>query len=165
MARKELLVDPSLYDLDKPIADLEEIRRRNPQRFEMELLTAVVYISDEQKAAVGYKDTTDQEFWVRGHMPGMPLMPGVLMCETAAQLTGFAAHWLDLMPGSLLGLVGLEGVKFRGSVRPGDRFVVQAKLVHWRKMMVSAEFLGMVGDSVICEGIVKGVPLKAGENR
>ncbi|HBT77991.1 MAG TPA: beta-hydroxyacyl-ACP dehydratase [Planctomycetaceae bacterium] len=160
MAYKELLVDPSLYDLDKPIADITEIRRRNPQRFEMEQLTAVVYADLEQKAAVGYKDVSEAEFWVRGHMPGMPLMPGVLMCEAAAQLTSFAAHWLELMPGTLLGLAGIESVKFRGSVRPGDRLIVQAKMVHWRRMLISAEFLGIVGESVICEGIVKGVPLR-----
>lgn len=159
MPRREFLVDPSLYDLEKPIANLEEIRRRNPQRFEMEQLTAVVYADMESKSAVGYKDVTENEFWVRGHMPNHPLMPGVVMCETAAQLTSFAAHWLDLMPGNLLGLAGIEGVKFRGSVRPGDRFVVQAKMVHWRKVLVSAEFLGLVGDTIICEGIVKGVPL------
>lgn len=163
MPRKALLVDPSHYDLNKPIADIEEIRRRNPQRFEMEQLTAVVYVSMEEKAAVGYKDVTDKEFWVRGHMPDLPLMPGVIMCEAAAQLTSFAAHWLDLMPGSLLGLAGIDAVKFRGSVRPGDRFVVQAKMVHWRKMLISAEFIGLVDDNVICEGIVKGVPLKTQE--
>jgi 3-hydroxyacyl-[acyl-carrier-protein] dehydratase len=160
MARKELLVPASLYDLNKPIADIDEIRRHNPQRYEMEHLTAVVYVDGETKAAVGYKDVTDSEFWVRGHMPGFPIMPGVLMCEAAAQLTGFAAHWLDLMPGSLLGLAGIEAAKFRGSVRIGDRFVVQARMVHWRKMLVSAEFLGLVGDNIVCEGIVKGVPLK-----
>ncbi len=160
MARKELLIDTSRYDLDKPIADLAEIRRRNPQRFEMEQLTAVVYVDFDKKAAVGYKDVTHNEFWVRGHMPDLPLMPGVVMCEAAAQLTSFAAHWMDLTPGSVLGLAGVDAVKFRGSVRPGNRFVIQAQMVHSRKMLVSAEFVGLVGDTIVCEGVVKGVPLR-----
>ena len=81
MAAKELLFDLSLIDFDKPTADIHEIRKYNPQRFEMEQLTAIVYEDTERKVCVGYKDVGPDEFWVRGHMPGMPLMPGVVMLE------------------------------------------------------------------------------------
>ena len=46
--------------------------RVNPQRYEMEQLSAIVYEDRSQMLCVGYKDITDQEFWVRGHFPGMP---------------------------------------------------------------------------------------------
>lgn len=159
MPRRQLIIDPDLYDVDIPIADIEEIRKYNSQRFEMEQLTGILYESFEDKAAVGYLDTSDKSFWVRGHMPGFPLMPGVIMCESAAQLTSFFANKYDLMPGCLLGLGGVDEVRFRGVVRPGDRFVIQAKMLHCKRMLIAAEFVGLVGENIVCEGVVKGVPL------
>ncbi len=159
MPRRELIVDPSLYDVTKPIATLEDIRQLNAQRFELEQLTGVLYENFETKSAVGYLQTTENDFWVRGHMPGYPLFPGVLMCEVAAQLTGYLANKYDLMSGSLLGLAGLDDVRFRGVVHPGDLLVVQTRMLYCKKMLVSAEFLELVGTEVVCEGIVKGVPL------
>src|SRR5437588_12774509 len=81
--------DPASLDLDKIVADLEAIRQVNPQRFDMEQLTAIVYVDREQHVIAGYKDVKPDEFWVRGHMPDYPLMPGVLMCEAAAQLCSY----------------------------------------------------------------------------
>ena len=61
MTRKPFIVDSSLYDLDKPVATIDDIRLCNRQRFEMEQLTAVVYDNYEEKASVGYKDVTPEE--------------------------------------------------------------------------------------------------------
>ena len=80
------LVDPATIDTSRVLADGEAIRRGNPQRFEMEQLTAIVFLDQADHLIIGYKDVRDDEFWVRGHMPGYPLMPGVMMCEAAAQL-------------------------------------------------------------------------------
>ncbi|MGN6546721.1 MAG: 3-hydroxyacyl-ACP dehydratase FabZ family protein, partial [Aureliella sp.] len=84
MAARDLIIDPATLNFDHVIADVAEIRKYNPQRFEMEQLTAIIYEDLEKHICVGYKDITFDEFWVRGHMPGYPLMPGVLMCEAAA---------------------------------------------------------------------------------
>ena len=159
MPRRPLIVDSSLYDISKPIANLEKIRRYNPQRFEMEQLTGVLYENLENKAMVGYLKTSDRSFWVRGHMPDIPLMPGVVMCEAAAQLTAYAARRFELVPGTLLGLTGLDEVRFRGSVKPGDTVVVQASLLRGNAKLIVGEFVELVGNDVICEGIVKGTPI------
>lgn len=159
MPRRELIVDHSLYDVANPIADIEEIRKQNEHRFEMEQLTGILYENYDEKTAVGYLDTSNQSFWVRGHMPGFPLMPGVIMCESAAQLTSYFANKYDLMAGCLIGLGGIDEVRFRGVVRPGDRFVVQARMVHCKRMLITAEFIGLIGHGIVCEGIIKGVPL------
>ena len=77
------LADFSQFDFDHPMFDQEAVRAVNPQRFEMEQLTAVVYVNPETHLIVGYKEITDHEFWIRGHMPEYPLMPTIpaLMVE------------------------------------------------------------------------------------
>ena len=119
MAAKEPLIPFSNYDVVHVIADLEAIRKCNPQRFEIEQLTAVVFEDFEQRTIVGYVDTSLEDFWVRGHMPGMPLMPGVLMCEAAAQLASYFVQKNDILGCEMVGFGGLDGVRFRGAVRRG----------------------------------------------
>ena len=92
------------------LADQDAIRRCNPQRFEMEQLDAIVHLDTEASIIVGYKDVRHDEFWVRGHMPGYPLMPGVLMCEAAAQLVQLFHHH-----------PARDGRRFPRLRRPGER--------------------------------------------
>lgn len=160
MARKDLIIEFSEYDLDHVIADMEELRRYNPQRFEMEQLTAVVLEDLENKRCVGYKDVTDREFWVRGHMPQFPLMPGVIVCEAAAQLMSYFVIKHDLLGTKLLGFGGLTDVQFRGMVRPGDRLVIAAVLTKLRRgAMIVSEFQAFVRQNLVCNGTIKGIPL------
>lgn len=156
MAGKPLILDFAAYDLNNVIADIHEIRKYNRQRYEMEHLTAICYMDEVNHVCVGYKDLGPDEFWVRGHMPGMPLMPGVIMCEAAAQLCSFLAGRQKLLDG-MLGFGGLEDVRFRGVVKPGDRFVIVAKLLKIRRFMLVSEFQCFVNQEVVCEGIIKGV--------
>jgi len=161
VSQKDLIFEFSELDFDNPIADQEEIRRHNPQRFEVEQLTGIVFEDDSRKRCVGYKDVTDHEFWVRGHMPGLPIMPGVIVIEAAAQLCSYYVHKFKLMgPRIILGLGGLEEVRFRDPVRPGDRLVVGAQLLKMRLgAMCVCRFQAFVGESMVAEGKIKGVAL------
>ena len=159
MAKRELILDFSEYDLNHVVADTEEIRRYNPQRFEMEQLTAICFEDPVKAVCVGYKDLGADEFWVRGHMPGMPLMPGVIMCEAAAQLASYYSHRFKLMAEGVVGFGGLEEVRFRGVVRPGDRFVIVSRLLKLRRSIMTCEFQCFVNQNLVCEGILKGVAL------
>jgi 3-hydroxyacyl-[acyl-carrier-protein] dehydratase len=160
VAAKDLIVDPSLYDLNHVLADIEEIRRYNPQRYEMEQLTAIVYEDFDRRVCVGYKDHGPNEFWTRGHMPGMPLLPGVLMCEAAAQMCSYYTIKYDLLGTKIVGFGGMDEVRFRDTVRPGDRLVIAVELLKLRRgAMVVSRFQGFVRESLVCEGQIKGVPL------
>ncbi|MEC7678882.1 MAG: 3-hydroxyacyl-ACP dehydratase FabZ family protein [Planctomycetota bacterium] len=158
--RQETLIDLSLFDVDQPIADIEEIRKYNPQRHEMEQLTAVLYEDLENHCCAAVKDLTDSEFWVRGHMPGMPLMPGVVMLEAVAQLSSYFTQKHDLLGSEMVGFGGLDSVRFRGVVSPGDRLILLVKMVTTRRgRMIVADFQGIVGDTVVLEGTLRGIPI------
>ncbi len=159
MAKKKLILEFSEYDTDNVVSDIEVIRGFNPQRYEMEQLTAICFEDNERKICVGYKDLTPEEFWARGHMPGLPLMPGVLMCEAAAQLASYYTRRFKLMEAALVGFGGLQDVRFRGMVRPGDRFVVVARLLKVRRAILTCEFQCFVKQTPVCEGVLKGVAL------
>ncbi len=162
MPPRDYLIHPSEYDLDRVIADIHEIRRWNFQRFEMEQLTAIVHEDQARALCVGYKDVTTDEFWVRGHFPSMPLMPGVMMCEAAAQLSSYYTQKYNLLDASLVGFGGLEEVRFREPVVPGDRLVIAVERVRVRRgAMIVCRFQGLVRENIVVDGIIKGVPLPA----
>jgi 3-hydroxyacyl-[acyl-carrier-protein] dehydratase len=160
MAVKDFIVDPATIDFNNVVADIEEIRRFNPQRFEMEQLTAIVFEDPVRVACVGYKDVTENEFWVRGHMPGMPLMPGVVMLEAVAQVCCYCSHKYKLLGDSIVGFGGLEEVRFREPVVPGDRLVVMCELLKLRKPhLLVCRFQGIVDRRIVVDGKLKGIPI------
>ena len=68
------LIDPDALDTSRVLVDREGIRRCNPQRFEMEQLTAIIHIDVENKLIIGYKDVEAGEFWVRGPHARLPAL-------------------------------------------------------------------------------------------
>ena len=155
----EFLYDLAQLDFGRVVADADAIRKVIPQRFEMEQLTAIILIDPDKQLIVGYKDVRSDEFWVRGHMPDYPLMPGVLMCEAAAQLCSVFIVTQGFLEGDFIGFGGLESVRFRGLVRPGDRLVLvgKAKRIHRRQTIFNVQ--GFVGTTMVFHGDILGVPL------
>lgn len=161
VAARELLADLSQFDFDNPIAPIEAIRELNRQRFEMEQLTAIIAIQPETGICVGYKDVGNDEFWVRGHFPDMPLMPGVVMLEAMAQQCSYHATRENLVgENSLVGFGGVEHCRFRGPVRPGDRLILITKMVKVRpRRMIVCDFQGVVGEKIVVEGAIRGIAI------
>ncbi len=157
-----LHIDLTTIDMSRIVADQEAIRRVNPQRFEMEQLTAIVLMDTNAQICVGYKDVSLDEFWVKGHMPGYPLMPGVLMCEAAAQLCSYYITASGLMQKEFLGFGGLENVRFRVPVRPGDRLLLVGKSLKYNRRQTLFNVQGIVGATMVFHADVLGVAMSRG---
>ena len=147
----------------QPLMGIDKIREMIPQRYEMEQLTGILMFDRERGITVGYKDVTENEFWVRGHIPGRPLMPGVIMCEAAAQLCSFYFRMCQPDgngdPGGFLGFGGMDGVRFRGTVVPGDRFIIVAKNLKLGTRIKIFETQGIVGDKLVFEARISGIAM------
>ncbi|MSU79727.1 MAG: beta-hydroxyacyl-ACP dehydratase [Gemmataceae bacterium] len=159
----ELHYDPANIDFGNIVADREAIRKVNPQRFEMEQLDAVVLIDTPNKIIVGYKDVRYDEFWVRGHLPGFPLLPGVLMCEASAQLCSYHSMTQHQLAGDFLGFGGMENVRFRSPVKPGDRLILIAKQLKFNRRQTIYSVQAFVKDRLVFNGDIIGVALKRNE--
>jgi len=152
------LLDLGQLDLTGIEDDIEGIRKYNRQRFEMELLDAIIKYDPEQQAVVAYKDARPADFWVRGHIPGRPLMPGVVICECAAQACSYY-YGRSTGHNRFLGFAGMEGVKFRGQVVPGDRLVMVARLREVKSRIATFDCQGFVKGQMVFEGTINGVAL------
>lgn len=137
----------------------EAIRAVNPQRGDMEHLDAVVAVDPAGQWAVGRKDVRPDEFWVPGHIPGRPLLPGVVMLEASAQLCSFLyKRSCEAVRDRFIGFAGLEGVRFRATVRPGDRLLLAARVRRTGRIW-EFDTQGRVGDRVAFEARVLGTPV------
>ncbi len=152
-----LLFDLSQIDLTvKSLFDREAIGRVNPQQFEMQQLDGILWYDKEKRLILGYKDVTENEFWVRGHIPGRPLMPGVIMIEAAAQLLSFFVKAILEVEG-FIGFAGIDSAKFRSMVVPGQRLYLLGHLTGVKSRKYTAYIQGVVGDTMVFETAVSGM--------
>ncbi len=152
------LVDLDALDLGRVEDDIEGIRKYNQQRFEMEMLSGIIRFDPDAQYVVAFKDAGEDDFWARGHIPGRPLMPGVLICECAAQSCSYYNGRADLQKG-FMGFAGIDGVKFRGQVAPGDRLIMAAKVRSIKSRISSFDCQGYVNGRMVFEGVIQGISL------
>ena len=101
--------------------DIKEIFERIPHRYPFLLVDRIVAI-ESGKSIVGIKNVTVNEFFFQGHFPQRPVMPGGLICEAMAQVGAILAHYSrGHADGSFFVLTGLDRVKFKRTVGPGDQ--------------------------------------------
>ena len=148
--------DVSRLDLNKVLVDREGIYKVNPHRFEFQLLDGIVLIDRPAGMIIGYRDCRNDDFWVRGHIPGRPIFPGVLMIESAAQLVSYYVMSREKGKG-FLGFGGVTNVKFRGSVTPGQRLVLIGKMVDDRPRRCIGATQGFVNGQMVFEGVITGM--------
>jgi len=153
-----LLFDLNRIDLSKePVFERQDIEQVNPQRYEMQQLDGVLWYDKKKLQILGYKDVTDNEFWVRGHIPGRPLMPGVLMVEAAAQLASFFVKHIFQFHEAFIGFSGIDSAKFRAVVEPGNRLYLLGQLTQFKRRKFTCSIQGLVSDTMVFEAEVSGM--------
>ena len=151
-----LLFDLSKIDLSKTEFSSDVISTVNPQSHEMSQLDGIIWHDLEKLLCLGFKDVTDDEFWVRGHIPGRPIMPGVIMVEAAAQLCSFFMKRIYGLEG-FIGFSGIDKTKFRETVVPGQRLYLLCHISKIRSRQFSSTVQGVVNDKMVFDTIISGM--------
>ncbi|MHC4063512.1 MAG: 3-hydroxyacyl-ACP dehydratase FabZ family protein [Planctomycetota bacterium] len=159
-----LLYDLSKVDLQQIIFTREQIYDRLPQRFEFMQLNGVIHVDRDAKVAIAYRDVREDEWWVRGHVPGRPIFPGILMLETGAQLAAFVTAILRDYTG-FVGFGGVDDCKFRGAVTPPARIYMICHLTESRARRIKGDCQAVVDEAVVFEAQITGlqIPGAAGD--
>ena len=154
----QFLFDLRDIDLNQVVYDQEVVRQANPQRGDMEQLNGIVYVDPALGRIIGYKDVRADEFWVAGHIPGRPLLPGVLMIEAAAQLASFYSRMFVGWKG-FIGFGGVEECKFRQTVSPGCRVYLLGQKLWQRHGRIHCRVQGVVKGELVFEAGITGTQM------
>ena len=128
-----------------------EIMRILPHRYPFLLVDRVIEL-EPGKRAVALKQVSANEPQFTGHFPGRPIMPGVLMVEALAQTCGVAVLTLDEYQGKIGLFAGIDGVRFRRLVQPGDTLRMEVTVEKLRGMFGRARAVATVDGEVAVEG-------------
>ena len=129
----------------------QEIMAIIPHRYPFLLLDRILELEPGVRA-VGEKLVTINEPFFQGHFPEFPIMPGVLIVEALAQTGVVAALSLPEYKGKLAFFAGIDGVRFRQPVRPGDTLRLEVSLDKIRRGVGKGSGKATVGDQLACEG-------------
>ncbi len=116
----------------KTTLNIQEIQKLLPHRYPFALVDKIVDFVPGEKA-VGLKNVTFNEPFFQGHFPGHPLMPGVMIIEAMAQVGGIVLTQLPEYNGGLFVFRGIDGVKFRQQVVPGDQLIMTVELQAFKR--------------------------------
>ena len=146
------LFDISPHDLSGEFVPPDKLDELLPQCGDMRQIDRVVWIQEDATQAIGVKIVRDDEFWVPGHVPGRPLLPGVIMIEAAAQLSSVLYQYRqNFESGRFLGFTRVDNCVFRGTVEPGQTLVLLAKEKKFQRRRFSCYAQGLVDGNVVLE--------------
>lgn len=131
---------------------VEEIRELLPHRYPFALVDRIIDYVPGQKA-VGIKNVTINEPFFPGHIPPRPIMPGVLIVESMAQVGGVVLCLLPGMRGKFFAFAGIDKVRFRRPVIPGDQLIMTVELLSFKqKRIAKMQGQGTVDGQLVVEG-------------
>jgi len=155
-----LLIDLDRVDTQRVLLSREQIYEKYlPHRFEFMLLDGVCHVDVSARTIVAFADIRPDAWWVRGHVPGRPLLPGVLMLEMAGQLAAIGAM---LMIGNegFIGYGGVNECKFRDTVVPPTRLYLLVLGTDIRPRRIVSQTQGVADGRLIFEATVTGMTLR-----
>jgi 3-hydroxyacyl-[acyl-carrier-protein] dehydratase len=139
-------------DTEQPtVLDSIGIQKILPHRFPFLLVDRIIEL-DVGKRAVGIKNVTINEHFFQGHFPQYPVMPGVLIVEALAQTGGIALGSMDEYRGRIAFFAGIDNVRFKRQVKPGDTLRLEVELTQLRRSIGTASALATVDGEVACKG-------------
>lgn len=139
-----------MTDLHLPL-DVRAIQQIIPHRYPILLVDRIVEL-EPGKRAVGLKNVSTNEWFFEGHFPGNPIMPGVLIIEALAQTGAVAALSADEFKGKLGLFAGIDGVRFRRQVVPGDQLRLEVEMERLRRGIGRAAATATVDGETAAEG-------------
>ncbi len=154
------LFDLSTIDLTQVAVPPDIVAGINPQSGPMRQLDHLIWMNDDSTCGLGVKTVRDDEFWVAGHIPGRPLLPGVMMIEAAAQMSSVLhtfAH--SIGETEFLGFTRCDNVVFRGQVVPGDTLYLLARQISFRQRQFVSSTQAMVNNRLVFEATITGMIL------
>ena len=131
--------------------DIQEIMELIPHRYPFLRIDRVIELIPGEKA-VGIKNVTANEWFFQGHFPGMPVMPGVLILEALAQLGAVIVLQDQDNRGKIPVFTGVDKLRFRRQVVPGDQLRLEAELYKVKGRMGKGFVRALVEDKVAVEG-------------
>lgn len=137
-------------DFQLPL-DTVAIRQIIPHRYPFLLVDRVDEL-EPGKRAIGAKNVTANEEFFQGHFPDYPVMPGVLIVEAIAQVGAVALLSLEEHQGKIAFFAGINNVRFKRQVKPGDTLRLEVELKQIRRGIGSGEGVATVDGEVACKG-------------
>lgn len=153
---RTFLLDLEGIDMTATIADRDAMFELIPHRFEMALLDRIVWAAEGGLSGVGAMKVKGDEFWVRGHFPSQPMLPGVLMVEAGAQLSCYLYNLRQQSP-QLAAFLRIENAAFRRSVTVGEELFLLCDVVKASDRRFISDIQGVVDDQVCFEARISGM--------
>lgn len=135
----------------------KEIMEIIPHRDPFLLIDEVSEMDMDALIVRGRKVVREDEYYFPGHFPGNPVMPGVIMVETMAQLGGVLILSLPAFKGKTAYFASLDGVRFRRKIRPGETADIEVAIQKIKGPVVVGQGKLSVGGELACEGKIKTV--------
>lgn len=129
----------------------DEIKAIIPHRDPFLFLDEITYLESKVKA-VGVKYVKEDEFFFKGHFPGQPIMPGVIIVEALAQVGAVVVLSDETYKGKIALFAAADNIRFRKEVLPGDKLVLECELTRLRGNFGVGIGKAYVNDELVCEG-------------